>query len=97
MPQNDPTAIPEVPPVMISIARCESGQRQYNSSGSVLVSRTHDHGVYQINVSWKKKAAALGYDIDTEAGNIGFALWLYHNEGTDPWNSSKHCWGIDTS
>lgn len=80
-------------PILIDVARCESGWRQFNEDGSVLTSSTHDRGLFQINESWRKTAAKMGYDIDTEQGNIGFALWLYHKDGLSDWSASRSCWG----
>jgi hypothetical protein len=38
------------------------------------------------------EAQALGYDIETEEGNLQFALWLNQKEGATPWQSSRYCW-----
>jgi hypothetical protein len=39
---------------------------------------TTDIGIAQINDwHWGQKAIELGFDLDTEEGNLGFALWLY--------------------
>lgn len=80
------------PAVLIDIARCESTYRQFDASGKVLESRTHDLGIMQINRRWIPEAKKLGYDITTREGNIGFALYLYRLHGTRDWNSSKECW-----
>ncbi len=90
--------IPEVPPVMLAIAKCESGQRQFTSSGKVVESYTRDYGAFQISYRHIKEASDLGYDIMTENGNMGYALYLYRKLGTAPWRSSSKCWsGSDTS
>lgn len=81
-----------VPPVLERIAQCESEGRQFKDDGSVLVSRTRDIGLFQINRIHKKEALEMGYDLDTIDGNTLFALYLYKNQGTSPWNSSKRCW-----
>ncbi len=79
---------------MIEIARCESGQRQMYDNGDVVISRTRDYGVFQLSYQWIPLAKKMGLDIvHNEKDNISFALWLYHKEGTRPWNSSKACWG----
>jgi hypothetical protein len=83
---------PEQPDEMIKIARCESGLRQFNTNGSVLVSKTSDKGIYQINQVHWENAKALGYDIDTIEGNLKYARYLYDASGTQPWYMSKHCW-----
>lgn len=81
---------------MIDIAGCESHFMQFNPDGSVLRGKVNpkDVGYYQINEYWNgADAKKLGYNIYSEAGNIGYALYLYHTQGTKPWNASKSCWG----
>ncbi len=91
-----PITTPDAPAIMLKIAECESGTKQFYDNGSLVVSKTNDYGIFQINGQWKKKAQSLGYDIMTEEGNIGFALWLYHQHGLKDWRASEHCWGQDT-
>jgi hypothetical protein len=95
------SSVPIVPPVMIEIARCESGQRQFDDTGHVVKNYnkngTIDYGYFQINSSHIKEAKALGFDIKTPEGNIGYAYYLYHASSTAPWNSSKFCWAHRTS
>lgn len=84
-------------PVMIEIARCESNFRQFTDAGNVL--RGGDSGgfvgVFQFFESIHTvPAAALGYDITTLEGNLGYAKHVYKNESTTPWNPAKHCWGV---
>lgn len=82
-------------PVMAAIAKCESGFTQFNADGSVLNGGSGGMlGVFQVNRSVHAKfALTLGDDINTLAGNLAYARYLYNQEGTDPWNSSKSCWG----
>lgn len=82
-------------PVMIAIATCESGPRQFAANGLPLYAGTDDEmvGVFQIDSSiHTAPALALGFDITTLAGNMGYARYLYGAEGTDPWISSFPCW-----
>lgn len=79
------------PQVLLDIAQCESGQQQY-VDGKVLISKTNDYGIFQINSSHLKEAKAMGYDITTEAGNVAYAIYLYNTQGTAPWRSSEACW-----
>ncbi len=81
-------------PVLISIAKCESGMRQFDDSGRVLKNpRSSATGVMQIMASvHRRQALRLGFDINTLNGNLGYAKKLYSNEGTRPWNASRHCW-----
>ena len=82
-------------PVMIRIASCESGLRQFNMDGTVLrgVINPKDIGVFQINTDYHlEEAERLGIDIFTTKGNLEYAYVLYINEGTKPWNWSAGCW-----
>ena len=84
-------------PVMIEIARCESNFRQFTDAGNVL--RGGDSGgmvgVFQFFESiHAAPAKALGYDIATLEGNLGYAKQMYKNEGTTPWNPAKSCWDV---
>lgn len=85
--------IREIPPIMQKICKAESGCSHYDKNGQVLINRTMDAGKYQINVSvWGKKATEMGIDLFSEKGNEQFALYLFENYGTEPWNSSKKNW-----
>ena len=82
-------------PVLISIAKCESGMRQFDKTGKVLKNPNSSAiGVMQIMSSIHSRSAArLGFDIRTLPGNLGYAKHLYRAEGTRPWKASRHCWG----
>lgn len=84
-------------PVMIEIARCESNFRQFTDAGNVL--RGGDSGgmvgVFQFFESvHTAPAKALGFDITTLEGNLGYAKHVYQNESTTPWNPAKSCWDV---
>ncbi len=82
-------------PVMIQIARCESGYRHYLADGSILRGRVDsaDTGVMQINKRFHSKAAiAMGLDLDDIYGNMAYARHLYETQGTRPWGASAPCW-----
>lgn len=84
-----------LPPILIAIANCESGDRQFNKDGSVIQGRVNplDTGKFQINLKyWGAKAEELGYDLSTEDGNTRMALYIYKHYGTDPWFWSSGCW-----
>ena len=86
---------PQIPPILEKIALCESGNRQFNSSGTVLRGNynKHDLGRFQINELYHASSAQkLGLDLYTDEGNTAFALYLYQTQGTTPWNLSKKCW-----
>jgi hypothetical protein len=83
--------------VMERIAKCESGNRHFDTNGQVVLNGNKDGSVdvgrYQINSAiWGKKATELGYNLTKEDDNTSFANWLYKNYGTEPWYPSKKCW-----
>ncbi len=81
--------------VLVEIGRCESHNRQFNDDGSVLRGRVNplDVGKYQINEKYHlEQSQKMGIDIYTEEGNEAYAVWLYKNQGTEPWLASKPCW-----
>ena len=86
-------------PVMASIARCESGYRQFDPNGGILYGGTTGVmiGIFQIDSSHYPQAISLGYDLDTVAGNMGYAAYLYGSQGTNPWMASFPCWGAGAS
>ncbi len=82
-------------PLLVDIARCESHFRQYDTDGNLFRGKVNkgDIGVMQINEYYHgEKAKALGYDIKTMEGNMGYAKYLYEKEGAQPWISSSPCW-----
>jgi hypothetical protein len=82
-------------PILVAIAECESGFRQFNPDGTVVrgIVDKQDVGVMQINEKyWLDKSKSLGDDIYTIQGNVAYAKYLYAKEGTDPWSSSQKCW-----
>lgn len=96
------SSIPEVkkipvviPQILLDIAYCESGNRQFYANGSLVIGRIDhdDRGRFQINRRYHGKAArAMGLDLDTDEGNTAYALALFKKEGTRPWLASKKCW-----
>lgn len=90
-------------PIMDRIADCESGNgtvgsaSQMGKDGQVIIhvnapGNGFDIGYMQINNSWDAQATKLGFNLYTENGNRAFGAWLYANIGTQPWQSSYHCW-----
>lgn len=86
----------QIAAVMQRIAKCESGDSQYDKNGQVLIhinsNSTVDVGRFQINTVWESQATKLGYDLTKNEDNRQFALWLYENKGTQSWESSAKCW-----
>lgn len=84
--------------VMVDVARCESGFRQYYSGGGVLINEESDAvGIYQLLDSWHDQAANdLGLDIYTVEGNVEYAKLLYEADGLKPWSPSSLCWDDGT-
>lgn len=83
-------------PVMIQVARCESGFRHTLADGSVLKGAVdnRDTGVMQINSFYHSKAAAeMGLDLSNLHDNMAYARHLYETKGTGPWKASSACWG----
>jgi hypothetical protein len=89
-------------PELVPICGCESVgnkdaiPRHFNSDGTVL--RGHvdprDTGMCQINTHyWLETANELGFDIETEQGNIKMANWIYDQSGPKPWKWSAGCHG----
>lgn len=99
-----PKAEKGIPAVMQRIAGCESeGNRnakgkQFNKDGSVVThvnaDGTTDVGKYQINMQKEhiQNLARLHLDVMTEEGNEAYAMWIYENQGTGAWYSSRSCW-----
>ena len=87
----------KAPPVFKFIAACESRMKHYNEkTGSVLQGAITpgDIGLLQINsLVHAEDAFRDGFNIYSIYGNIGYAIKLYIEKGTQPWNSSKKCWG----
>jgi hypothetical protein len=74
-------------PIMIDIAKCETGYRQYNADGTALHDASGTYvGVYQISENiHTPKALSMGFDIRTIDGNLGYARYLYTTSSTGPW------------
>jgi len=87
-------------PVMITIAKCESGFRQFTDSGNVLRASGRYIGIFQIDeIIHASTAENLGFDIYTTIGNIGYASYIYDNEGSNPWRNcaKKHISSVTTT
>ena len=85
----------QIPPVMRRIAQCESENRQFDADGDILTGEVNpaDIGKYQINMYYHlNRAEKLGFDIFTEEGNEGYAMYLFYNDGTVHWEASEYCW-----
>lgn len=84
-------------PIMADIAYCESRFRQFNTkTGEIFRGRVNnqDVGVMQINEYYHlDEAVDSNIDIYTLEGNTFYARELYEKFGTEPWNSSRPCWG----
>ena len=79
-------------PAMIQIARCESNFRQFTDAGSLFRGGASGEmvGVFQLYEKYHTAAAtALGLDLATLEGNIGYARHLYTQSGTTPWASCE--------
>ena len=75
-------------PDMIAVAKCESGYRQFSAPGAVLRGGSGNGyiGIFQIGERLHRaQASAVGLDIDTVEGNIGFARRMFDAQGSVPW------------
>lgn len=89
-------------PLLVKICKAESENTQFRKDGRVMRGSItpSDIGFCQINEPiWNDKARDLGYDIYTEDGNKKMAIYIFLNQGSSPWNSSKcsairsnNCW-----
>jgi hypothetical protein len=83
-------------PIMQKIAYCESRNRQFGKDGSIFrgVVNPRDVGVFQVNEKYHlSDSKKMGIDIYTVEGNLEYARHLYESQGTQPWSSSRPCWG----
>ncbi|MEY3784488.1 MAG: hypothetical protein RLZZ230_810, partial [Candidatus Parcubacteria bacterium] len=81
-------------PVMIKVAKCESGYVHQLADGSILHGRVDsaDTGVMQINLRYHgAAAAAMKLDLDNLHDNMAYARHLYETQGTRPWSASMSC------
>ena len=74
-------------PIMVSVAKCESGLLQFRSDGSLVRSPNGLYiGVFQIDENIHGQyAMSLGLDITTVDGNLAYARHLYDQKGSQPW------------
>jgi hypothetical protein len=81
---------------MVRIAKCESGNNQFDKNGQVLIhvntDGSYDIGRYQVNSVHEKEATKLGFNLMDEKDNTAYAKYLYENRGTGDWYSSRSCW-----
>lgn len=92
-------------PIMLKIAQCESGTQSYNwynkwlhngkgmtdiESREIAERDGYAVGVFMI---YRKVHAHLSFDdmLDHKK-NTDYAYGLFKANGTNPWNSSRHCW-----
>lgn len=84
------------PPILKRIAECESNDMHFRD-GEVVRGNVdpNDIGRYQISLTYHgDKARKMGLDLFDEIDNYRYALFLFNNEGTQPWEASRSgCWG----
>lgn len=82
-------------PLMMEVARCESGVKQFNKDGTLLrgVVDPRDVGIFQVN-SWyhEEQATQLGLDLKTLEGNVAYAKILFDKRRLRDWQASSRCW-----
>ena len=82
-------------PALIKVAFCESSLEHTEEDGSVKRGDvdSRDTGLMQINKGYHaKKAKELGLNLENQEDNAKYAIWLFENQGLQPWSSSKPCW-----
>ncbi len=74
------------------IAYCESEYK--TKSINFIPYKGKDIGLFQINTFYQgDRVKKLGLNLLNPVHNLFYATILYKEEGTNPWNSSKKCWG----
>ena len=76
-------------PLLKKIGECESGFNMVPNKGGL----SSAYGIFQILKIHDARATKLGISRFTVEGNIKLAIDIYLEQGTTPWNASKHCWG----
>lgn len=96
--QSEPMPVydAETERLLNAIAICESGDRQFDTDGSVLMNRhgSSATGRYQIMSSvWRPTAESMGINIDTAAGNKKMAYYILREtqQGIYAWSESFPC------
>lgn len=80
----------ELPLSLQKVLLCESNGRHEDAKGKVIVSKTNDIGIAQINKYWHgKRAKTLGLDLHDVNDNLKYALILYTEQGLRPWVCAK--------
>jgi hypothetical protein len=75
--------------ILKRIGECESGfQMIPNRTGA-----SSAYGIFQILKVHDARAVKMGVSRFTAEGNIRLAMALFDEQGTTPWDASKHCWG----
>jgi len=75
------------PQIMLRIAKCESGFKQFDSGGKPLISPTSDVGLMQINQVHWKRAEKLGLDIfNSPVDNMAMAKIIHKEQGYKAWS-----------
>lgn len=75
-------------PIMTRILECESSMREWGPDGKVLLSKTADKGIGQVNQIWWNKADELEFDLDTTLGNLMMAHYVWEESGFEAWTCS---------
>jgi hypothetical protein len=87
--------VEEFPPILLEIAKCESGDRAYaknpNSSASGRFQFIRSSWEYYGRMYWGDEWA--NKDVFDWEDNTELALFVYKLNGTRDWDASRHCWG----
>lgn len=77
---------------MVLVLECESGFRNYDSDGKVIVSPTGDYGFGQINLkTWSSDAKKMNIDITKMGYSDGLIMirWVMKHGGIKNWSCNR--------
>lgn len=73
-------------PNFLAISYCESGMRQTDDVGNLVVSSTSDSGALQVNSIHDAEAKAMGLDFRASIGdNVKMAKEIFDSQGYKAW------------
>ena len=79
--------------LMRGIGKCESGNKQFQANGKVIVSPTNDYGYFQINEKiWLLYSKELRLNIMEMRDNFAMARIILAQRGLSAWSASQKCW-----
>ncbi len=83
-------------PIMVEVARCESGLRHRTESGALLQNTKGGSasGTFQVLMRiHRSEMLKMGLDPNNDADYMTYVKYLFDTFGLKPWRPSRHCWG----